>query len=221
MSGPFAPRRVAPVGAPFPSDPGSASRYPTAYITRATVLYDRPGGRPKVRIPSRTEWGSPRVLSVLDQQGSWLGVLAPELGNNEVGWLKADRARIDSVTYALHADLSRRQLTVRHGGRVVRRMPVAIGARLTSTPTGRFAVTDRLDVTDESTPYGCCVLVLTAHQTKLPRDWPGGDRLAVHSTRDLKAIGHAVSLGCMRATFRQARWLMKTIPLGTPVFVRR
>jgi hypothetical protein len=82
-------------------------------------------------------------------------------------------------------------------------------------------VTDTLNVRHPSSSYGCCLLALTAHQTKLPPDWPGGDRIAVHSTRDVKGIGHAVSLGCMRASVRQARWLMKNIPLGTPFFIHR
>lgn len=219
-AGPFLARRLTPVGAPFPSDPRGASRYPTAHIRRSTLLYDRPAGRPEVRIAGRTEWGSARVLSVVRQHGTWLGVLAPELENEKLGWLEADRAQIDTVGHALHADLSRRELTIRHDGRIVGRMRVAIGAPSTPTPTGRFAVTDKLDVTDRSSPYGCCVLVLTAHQRKLPPDWPGGDRLAVHSTRDVKALGHPVSLGCIRASFPDARSLMRTIPLGAPVFVR-
>jgi lipoprotein-anchoring transpeptidase ErfK/SrfK len=64
------------------------------------------------------------------------------------------------------------------------------------------------------------VLALTGHQTRLPASWPGGDRLAVHATRELSTIGKAASLGCMRVTSAQARWLIRTIPLGAPLFVR-
>ena len=99
-------------------------------------------------------------------------------------------------------------------------MRVAVGSRSNPTPRGRFSVTDKLRVQDESTPYGCCVLALSGHQTKLPEDWPGGDRLAVHATRDVGSIGRRVSLGCMRATSSQARWLIEKVPLGAPVFVR-
>jgi hypothetical protein len=75
-------------------------------------------------------------------------------------------------------------------------------------------------VLDKSSPYGCCVLALTGHQTKLPPGWPGGDRLAIHATSDTSSIGKAVSLGCMRAASSQARWLIESVPLGTPVFIR-
>jgi hypothetical protein len=81
-------------------------------------------------------------------------------------------------------------------------------------------VTDRLRVTGSNSPYGCCVLALTGHQTDLPEYWPGGDRLAIHATDDESTIGKPVSLGCMRAKARQARWLIDNVPLGTPVFVR-
>ena len=42
----------------------------------------------------------------------------------------------------------------------------------------------------------------------------------MHATKELSSIGKPASLGCMRITSVQARWLIKTIPLGAPVFVR-
>jgi len=42
----------------------------------------------------------------------------------------------------------------------------------------------------------------------------------VHATRDLSGIGRAVSLGCVRTDPRDTRWMLKIIPLGTPVFIR-
>jgi lipoprotein-anchoring transpeptidase ErfK/SrfK len=95
-----------------------------------------------------------------------------------------------------------------------------VGAANHTTPTGRFSVTDRLRVTDTGSAYGCCVLALTGHQVHLPPDWPGGDRLAIHATRDTGSIGKAVSLGCMRVDAAHARWLIDNVPLGTPVFIR-
>ena len=55
---------------------------------------------------------------------------------------------------------------------------------------------------------------------KLLPGWPGGDRLAIHATPDATSVGRAASLGCMRAHTRDARALMRTVPLGAPVFVR-
>ena len=80
----------------------------------------------------------------------------------------------------------------------MRTLHVAIGRPGNPTPKGRFSVTDKLRVTDPGSPYGCCVLALTGHQTHLPPSWPGGDRLAVHATKELSSIGKPASLGCMR-----------------------
>jgi L,D-transpeptidase-like protein len=222
-SGPrhFVPANGGPIAAPFPSDPRTTSCYSIAYVRRPVTLYRRPGGRPKLELPARTEWRSPRVLSVVRKRGDWLAVLAPELANGEWGWMQADQAAsVDCVRWSLHVDLSRRRVFVRRDGHTMRRFTMAIGKRSNPTPKGRFAVTDKLRVTDQGSPYGCCVLALTGHQTRLPPDWPGGDRLAVHATSNLSSIGKRVSLGCMRVTSRQARWLIRTVPLGSPVFIR-
>lgn len=215
----FTAKGAGPLAAPFPSEP-QKSCYATAYVPKSVTLYKRPRGRKEVRIPARTEWKSPRVLGVVKQDGDWLAVQAAELHNGEVGWIKRDQARLDCVRWALKVDLSKRALFVRKNGRTVRRVTIAVGGPGHPTPLGRFSVTDRLDVVDRGSPYGCCVLALTGHQRKLPPGWPGGDRLAIHATNDTNSIGKAVSLGCMRAASSQARWLIESVPLGTPVFIR-
>ena len=216
----FVPQLGGPLEAPFPSEPQSISCYSTARLTGPATLYKEPGGAPRIDIGKRTEWGSNRVLGVVLRRGDWVAVQAPELDNGEVAWLPTNRARLDCVAWSIHADLSGRMLSVRHDGRVVRRFQIAVGRRGNSTPTGRFAVTDKLRVTDPGSPYGCCVLALTGHQNHLPPGWPGGDRLAIHATKELSSIGKPASLGCMRITSVQARWLIKAIPAGSPVFVR-
>jgi lipoprotein-anchoring transpeptidase ErfK/SrfK len=111
-------------------------------------------------------------------------------------------------------------LVVRKDGKKLRTVRIGIGRASNPTPEGRFAVTDKLKVTQPGSPYGCCVLALTGHQTKLPPGWPGGDRLAIHATKDLTGLGKQVSLGCMRTDPRDTKWMLKRIPLGTPVFIR-
>ena len=48
--------------------------------------------------------------------------------------------------------LTRRQVTVRRGGRVVQRFTVAIGRPGNPTPTGGFAVTDKVRMKDPAVP---------------------------------------------------------------------
>jgi hypothetical protein len=216
----FLPAEGGPLATPFPTEPRTISCYSTAYVPRPTVLYREPGGRKRIRITAKTEWGSPRVLGVVAQRGGWLGVQAAELRNGEIAWVRRREARVDCVNWSLHADLSKRMLFVRRDGRTVRKMRVAIGRSANPTPKGRFTVTDKLRVTDPNSAYGCCVLALSGHQTNLPDYWPGGDRLAVHATTDESSIGDPVSLGCMRTVSIRARWLIETVPLGSPVFIR-
>jgi hypothetical protein len=216
----FAPQLGGPFEAPFPSDPEPLSCFSIASTNGKTTLYKKPGGAVRIRLSSRTEWGSPRILGVIRRRGDWVSVQAPELDNGEVAWMESNRARLDCVHWAMRANLKKRRLYVQHNGRTVRRFVIAVGRPGNSTPRGRFSVTDKLRVTDPGSPYGCCVLALSGHQTNLPASWPGGDRLAVHATRELSSLGKAASLGCMRVTSSQAQWLIKTIPLGTPLFVK-
>jgi lipoprotein-anchoring transpeptidase ErfK/SrfK len=127
---------------------------------------------------------------------------------------------VRSTRWSLHADLSARRLTLRRGGRRVHRVSVAIGAAGSETPTGRFAVTDKLSGSQFGPYYGCCILALSGHQPNTPAGWKGGDRLAIHGTDAPGTIGTAASAGCLRASDEDLQTLMDKVPLGTPVFVR-
>jgi lipoprotein-anchoring transpeptidase ErfK/SrfK len=124
------------------------------------------------------------------------------------------------VRYSLHADLSARRLELRRGGRRIASFPVAVGRPGSSTPTGRFAVTDKLSGSRFGPYYGCCVLALSGHQPHLPAGWSGGSRLAIHGTDAPGSIGQPSSAGCLRAADTDLRMLMRRVPLGTPVFIR-
>ena len=200
--------------------PRPAGRYLTARVLKATQLRATPGGRPLHWLGTRTEFDSPRVLSVTARRDGWLRVLASERPNGRAGWIREDRARLASTDLSIHVDRSARRLTLRRDGRAVRSFSVAVGRPGTETPTGRFAVTDKLHPGDPASPYGCCLLALSGHQTKLIAGWPGGDRLAIHATPNLWTVGKAASLGCMRARPADIRRLMRSVPAGTPVFIR-
>jgi lipoprotein-anchoring transpeptidase ErfK/SrfK len=200
--------------------PQPSGRYLTARVLKVTQLRDRPSGKPLHWIGTRTEFDSPRVLSVTARRNGWLRVLASERPNGRVGWIREDKARLASTNLSIHVDRSARRLTLRRDGRKVRSFSVAVGRPGTETPTGRFAVTDKLRPDDPASPYGCCLLALSGHQTKLLPGWPGGDRLAIHATPSLWTVGRAASLGCMRGRPGDVRRLMRTVPAGTPVFIR-
>lgn len=230
---------AAGCGATPPSEPASAVRYADhftrvaeaadarprgrhliARLIRPTVLRAAPAGRPIARLGRRTEFGSRRVLAVTGRRDGWLRVIATEAGNGRRAWIPAAAARLRGTDFSIVVDRSARRATLRRAGRVVRRLPVAVGRPGNETPLGRFAVTDKLRPDDPASPYGCCAIALSGRQPRLEPGWPGGDRLAIHGTPQPATVGHPVSLGCMRAHARDLRALIARVPLGAPVLVR-
>jgi lipoprotein-anchoring transpeptidase ErfK/SrfK len=191
-------------------------------VDRSVALRDRPGGRVTAVVGARTEFGSPRVLAVAARRGGWLGVVTSERPNGSLAWVERNRRglRPRRTAYSLHADLSTRRLELRLAGRRLRRMNVAVGAAASPTPTGRFAVTDKLAGSRYGPYYGCCILAISGRQPRPPAGWTGGDRLAIHGTNLPSTIGAAVSAGCLRAAAADLELLMRRVPLGTPVFIR-
>ena len=133
--------------------------------------------------------------------------------------VKRSAVRLRSTRWTLRADLSEHTLTLLRGHRAVRRIDVAIGRAGSETPTGRFAVTDKLAGTSYGPYYGCCILALSAHQPNTPPGWTGGNRIAIHGTDSPATIGTAASAGCLRAGDADLRALMYRVPVGTPVFI--
>jgi lipoprotein-anchoring transpeptidase ErfK/SrfK len=189
-------------------------------VARGDLAYSaEAGGAAAGTLAATTEFGSRRVLSVAARRGAWLGVVTSALPNGRLAWVKRADVSLRRTRWSLRADLSEHTLTLRRGGRVVRRINVAIGRAGSETPTGRFAVTDKLAGTGYGPYYGCCILALSGHQPNTPPGWTGGDRLAIHGTDSPATIGAAASAGCLRASDADLQELMRRVPVGTPVSI--
>ncbi len=208
----------------------SARRHgqPVAVLRRATALRDAPGGRRLARLPLHTEFGTPTVVAAVGERGGWLRVISSQLPNGSRAWIPSSATSLIATPWRLRADLSQRLVTVYRGDRVVRQFPVAIGRPQTPTPTGRFAVTDKLSFIGGSSSYGCCALALTRppdphraglarrHSARDPRnerarlDRPGRElRLPARTGRGraLAGAGRVPRVGGGdRALTRSARW---------------
>jgi lipoprotein-anchoring transpeptidase ErfK/SrfK len=215
----FATSELAPEPAfvtAIPSGPGAL----TALLVQPATMRSRPNG-PKIgSLGLRSQFGSQVVMLVARREGSWLGVVSPVAGNGRLGWIPQADTILNRIDYRLAVSLSQRQLTVFHGGDVVERYTIAVGKPTAPTPTGRFAITDRLDTGDPTGPYGCCILATSALAPHAIQDWSGGNRIAIHSTPETSSIGLPVSHGCMRLTVPEGQWLLDHIPLGTPLVIR-
>jgi lipoprotein-anchoring transpeptidase ErfK/SrfK len=201
---------------PVPAGKGAL----VAVVHHSTRMRSSPGGHAYVKVPTHTEFGSPQAMWVVRTSGPWLGVISPLAGNGKVGWIPARAASLSRVSWQLKVTLAERRLTVLDKGHVRARFTIAVGAPDAPTPTGRFAVTDRLTTGDNAGPYGCCILALSAKAPHAISDWDGGNRIAIHSTPETSSIGKPVSHGCMRLTLAEGRWLLNHIPLGTPTVVQ-
>lgn len=179
-------------------------------------LHSSPGGKAVATLGDTTEWGSPTVLTVLERKGNWVGVPTEKLANGELGWVKlgSDAFEVDSVGQKVEVDLSSMTATLLRDGRVERKWTISIGSQESPTPTGTFAITDKLTEGLNSV-YGCCALPITATQPNLPAGWTGGDRMAIHGTTS--PLGLANSSGCVRSADEDLRALIDAAPLGTPV----
>jgi lipoprotein-anchoring transpeptidase ErfK/SrfK len=191
------------------------------YVSHAQAMHSTPGGKKFAEIESKTDFGSPTIVYVKEvrQHGKWLGVINTHAGNGHIGWIRSTDVNLSRDTWSLHAVLSQHLVYVLHNSKIVKRFPIATGAPDAPTPTGEFAVTDRLNTGDPGGPYGCCVLALSAKAPHHISDWDGGNRIAIHSTPETDSIGKPVSHGCMRLTLAEGRWLLTHIPLGTPTLV--
>jgi lipoprotein-anchoring transpeptidase ErfK/SrfK len=186
-----------------------------ARLERKVSLRSSPGGKMLGTLETKTRWGSPRVLAVVEQRDGWLGVLSERIPG-EVGWIPSDAVELLREPWSLRIDLSDREIAVSREGEVVRRIRVAVGAPGSPTPKGRFGVTDTLRLTGGG-PYGCCAIALTARQRNIPQGWTGGDRVAIHGTNEPGSIGRAASHGCLRTREEDLKWLLERLPLGSHV----
>jgi lipoprotein-anchoring transpeptidase ErfK/SrfK len=124
-----------------------------------------------------------------------------------------------STHWHLYVSISRQRITVAYGDQIVRRFRTSTGVPGASTPTGHFAVTDRLRTGVEHGPYGCCILALSAVQPLHLSDWDGGNRIAIHATDAIAELGRPASHGCAHVTDADGSWLLSHIPDGTPVVI--
>ena len=189
----------------------------TAKVIDRTQVRIAPDGRSVGAVGRFTEYGGRRVYRVVARRGDWLGVLTPQRPNGRTGWIRASRAVLSTSRYKITVDRSARRLTLRRAGKVVKRITVTVGKASTPTPLGRFAVTDKLWM-EPGSVYGCCALALSGSQTV---GGLAGIRLAIHGTRYAEPMGRFASAGCTRATKHDLRWLMRRVPVGTPVTVVR
>src|SRR5262245_57338638 len=101
-------------------------------------------------------------------RGRWGRIVLPWRPNGQTGWIDLrGRSLVRTATW-VHADLSKRTVTLLRGRRAVASFSAAIGTSSTPTPTGKFSVTDLVATGDPNGPFGWYAFGLSVHQPNLP-----------------------------------------------------
>ncbi len=160
----------------------------------------------------------PQVFLVEQQRpDGWLRVLLPERPNGSTGWIRQSDVQLTPNPYHMEVSLGDHKIKVFQGTNTIYEGPVAIGARDTPTPPGKYYTRVLIQAPDPNTVYGPYAYGLSAHSDVLT-EFNGGDaEVGVHGNNDASVLGKSVTHGCIRMDNEEIVKLSKVLPLGTPV----
>jgi lipoprotein-anchoring transpeptidase ErfK/SrfK len=149
----------------------------------------------------------------------WYYASLPMRPNEAAAFVPARDVRIHKLRTRIIVELSKRKLVLYRDGEPVLRSAVAVGARSTPTPTGRYYVNQRLIAPDPGGPWGPGALGISAFSDVL-QEWIQGGPIGIHGTNDPSSIGHAVSHGCVRLPNNVLMKVFSAAKAGTPVIIK-
>jgi hypothetical protein len=207
----------------------SADHALVAHLVAPVEARAAPGGRALTLIEPLGRWnGGPVGLLVLEKRKGaggrlWLRVRLPERPNGASAWIPANLTELTTTPWRIVVSVSRRTVTLERDGSTARVFRAVVGAPGTPTPTGMFAVSERVSQPDPHAFYGPWVLLLTAYSDTLDRFDGGPGQISIHgragtSLRD--PLGTARSHGCIRIDNPGIDLLARIAVEGTPVIIR-
>jgi len=188
-------------------------------LVERLVVLDDPDGSEVATLSSTTAFGTPTVVSVLDQRPGWVQVLVPVRPNDLTGWVRASDVRLEPVDAEIHIDLATRTLRLTEHGDATGEWPIAVGRPDRPTPTGEYFITDKLATGDAGSVWGAHAFGISAFSDVLDEFIGGIGQIGIHGTNDPGSIGNNVSSGCIRLPNEVIDALIDRLPLGTPVHI--
>ena len=185
-------------------------------MTVGAALRATPEGRRVARIGPRTQFGGPRVVSVVGRRPGWLRIARARAPERAAAWIAGGDGEA-GTDVSVHIDRSARRLIVRDGDASAA-VPVAVGAPRTPR---RRPLRGHRQARDGRAGHDLRLLRSRALRPPArPAVGLAGPRPARRPRHQRRPIGHAASIGCLRACDRDLRRLMRSVPLGAPVFIR-
>ena len=187
--------------------------------TRRIVALSQPGrGATRAIMHNPTRIGGHLALLVHKTQTRWVQTYLPLRPNGVLGWIPRRSVKLLTTAWSLSVHLRRHRLLVVLAGKVVRRLPIGVGRSVTPTPTGTYFITELLKQPDPAGLYGPYAFGLSAYSGVLQHFGRGGNgQVGIHGTDEPALVGTDVSHGCIRLRNSDILWLVKRLPLGTPV----
>jgi hypothetical protein len=168
-----------------------------------------------------TEDGPLEVYLVLESHVDgagrvWLRIRLPMRPNGRTGWVREDDlGPLRVVRTQLRVNRGTLRATLYRDGRRIWSSAIAVGAKATPTPAGRFWVRTRLRGLRSSPAYGPYAFGTAAYSVL--SDWPGGGVVGIHGTNQPQLIPGRPSHGCIRVPNAAITRLWRLMPIGTPI----
>lgn len=112
-----------------------------------------------------------------------------------------------------------RKLAVIQDGDVTATFPIAVGARVSPSPTGEFTIVSRVT---NPTYYHAGKVIPSGKDNPLGTRWLGLSQkgYGIHGTNAPRSVGHAASHGCIRLRNRDMERLFAMLRTGDRVVIR-
>jgi lipoprotein-anchoring transpeptidase ErfK/SrfK len=165
-----------------------------------------------------TPVGEPLIALVHTARKRWLQVYLPTRPNGARGWVTTRSVKLLTTAFSLAVHLRSHRLILLHGQRTARVFPIGVGRAVTPTPTGTYFINELLKQPNPHGLYGPYAFGLSAYSGVLKHFGRGGNgQIGIHGTDHPSLVGTDVSHGCIRLRNPDILWLVKRLPLGTPV----
>jgi len=106
-----------------------------------------------------------------------------------------------------------RKLALLEDGKVVKVYRVAVGSSLSPSPSGEFAIINRIT---NPTYYHPHVVIAASEESPIGTRWVGLNRkgYGIHGTNEPRSIGRAASHGCIRMSNRDIAQFFELVRVG-------